>query len=115
MVPSYAGLNVFRADLHCSIQEAPLPGILRIEDANSMAASVENRVPFLTPTLVEYVQSLPDPYLVSPAGETKWVFREAMRGITPEPILPWTCISVLRSMPRHLPSRAPRPIAMLPQ
>jgi asparagine synthase (glutamine-hydrolysing) len=87
MAPGYAGLNVFRAALHCSIQEAPLPGILRIEDANSMAASVENRVPFLTPTLVEFVQSLPDSFLVSPAGETKWVFREAMRGITPEPIL----------------------------
>ena len=81
------GRNLFRAALHHSIVESPLPGILRVEDANSMACSVENRLPFLTPSLVAFVWSLPDSYLVSADGQTKAVFRAAMRGITPDKIL----------------------------
>jgi asparagine synthase (glutamine-hydrolysing) len=78
--------NLFRAALHDSF-EGSLLGTLRIEDANSMACSVENRLPFLTPRLVAFGFSLPDSYLVSAAGETKSVFRAAMRGITPDEIL----------------------------
>jgi asparagine synthase (glutamine-hydrolysing) len=36
-----------------------LPALLRYEDKNSMAFSVESRVPFLDPRLVEYIFSLP--------------------------------------------------------
>ena len=64
-----------------------LPHLLRYGDRNAMAFSIENRVPFLTLPLAELVMGLPERYLVSPAGETKAVFRRSMRGIVPEAIL----------------------------
>jgi asparagine synthase (glutamine-hydrolysing) len=61
--------------------------LLRYEDRNSMAWSIESRVPFLTPALAEHFLSLPEEYLISADGVTKHVFREAMRGIVPDAIL----------------------------
>ena len=52
-----------------------------------MAFSIESRVPFLTPALAEYVFSLPEEYVIRTDGTTKAVFREAMRGIVPDPVL----------------------------
>jgi asparagine synthase (glutamine-hydrolysing) len=52
-----------------------------------MRFSIENRVPFLTIPLAEFVLSLPEEYLISGEGETKSVFREAMRGIVPDAVL----------------------------
>jgi asparagine synthase (glutamine-hydrolysing) len=49
--------------------------------------SIESRVPFLTADLAEFMLSLPEDYLLSPSGETKHVFRAAMRGIVPDVIL----------------------------
>jgi len=64
-----------------------LPNLLRYEDRNSMSFSVESRVPFLIPELVDFVLSLPEEYLVAPDGTSKAVFRQAMRGIVPDAIL----------------------------
>ncbi len=64
-----------------------LPMLLRYEDHNSMAHSIESRVPFLTPEIVSFVFSLPEEYLIDDAGVTKSVFRQAMRGIVPDAIL----------------------------
>lgn len=61
--------------------------LLRHGDRNAMRWSIESRVPFLTHDFAEYLLSLPEEYLVSPAGETKHVFRAAMRGIVPDAIL----------------------------
>jgi len=61
--------------------------LLRHGDRNSMRWSVESRVPFLTPQMAEFVLTLPESYLVSPSGQTKHVFRSAMRGIVPDQIL----------------------------
>lgn len=80
-------VNVFRANVHSTLLDRPLPGVLRIEDSNSMSWSVESRLPLLTTSLVDFVLSLPDSYLVSPDGVSKAVFRRAMRGITPSAIL----------------------------
>ena len=44
-------------------------------------------MPFLTLDMVELTLSLPESYLISPQGETKHVFRSAMRGIVPDDIL----------------------------
>ena len=52
-----------------------------------MHFSVESRVPFLTPAFCELLLSLPEHYLISDEGETKSVFRAAMRGIVPDVIL----------------------------
>jgi asparagine synthase (glutamine-hydrolysing) len=52
-----------------------------------MSASVESRVPFLDRNLVEFSLSLPENFLISDHGESKSVFRAAMRGIVPDSIL----------------------------
>ena len=77
----------FREALHSALTTTVLPALLRYEDRNSMSFSVESRVPFLTPSFVEYLYRLPDDHILSKDGLTKAVFRSAMRGITPDPIL----------------------------
>jgi asparagine synthase (glutamine-hydrolysing) len=75
-----------RAHLVRSI-ETNLRALLRYEDRNSMAFSVESRVPFLTTGFAELVLSLPDEYLIAPDGTRKAVLRNAMRGIVPDIVL----------------------------
>jgi asparagine synthase (glutamine-hydrolysing) len=60
-----------------------LPAVLRWEDRNSMEASVEGRLPFLLPEMVEYCLRLPEAHLVGPAGQTKYVLREAIQDLVP--------------------------------
>lgn len=62
-----------------------LPMLLHWEDRNSMAHSVEARVPFLDYRLVEMALSFPDEYKLS-QGWTKRILRESLRGILPESI-----------------------------
>lgn len=61
--------------------------LLRYEDRNSMSHSIESRVPFLTIDMAEFLLSLPENFLLSDEGVTKYIFREAMRGIVPDKIL----------------------------
>ena len=79
--------EVLKEELHRSLTATMMPHLLRYEDRNSMAFSVESRVPFLTPDLVSFTHSLPDKFLISNDGTTKAVFRAAMRGIVPNAIL----------------------------
>jgi asparagine synthase (glutamine-hydrolysing) len=62
-----------------------LPSLLRYEDRNSMAHSIESRPPFLDQELVELVLSLP-PDAIIRDGWSRWIFREAMKGVLPEKI-----------------------------
>jgi asparagine synthase (glutamine-hydrolysing) len=62
-----------------------LPALLRYEDRNSMAWSIESRVPFLDYRLVELTFALPDEMKLD-SGRTKVVLREALHGILPEPV-----------------------------
>ncbi len=82
-----ADRDMLRGELRQNILETSLPMLLRYEDRNSMAASIESRVPFLTPSLAEFLLRLPEDYLLSPDGTTKSVFRQAMRGLVPDAIL----------------------------
>lgn len=75
------------AELALSLTRRGLPALLRHGDRNSMRFSVESRVPFLTLGMVELLLSLPESYLISAKGETKHVFRAAMRGIVPDDVL----------------------------
>ena len=79
--------DTFKAHLYETLTETSLPQLLHYEDHNSMAYSIESRVPFLTPALAKFVFALPDEYLIAPNGTTKSVFRHAMRGIVPDAIL----------------------------
>lgn len=62
-----------------------LPALLRFEDRNSMAHSVEARVPFLDHRLVEHAFRLPGEDKIRGAM-TKYVLREALAGVVPETI-----------------------------
>ena len=62
-----------------------LPQLLHSEDRNSMAHSLESRVPFLDFRLVEFNLSLP-PELKIADGYTKQILRQSMSGILPEKI-----------------------------
>ena len=73
--------------LASSLQQKGLSELLRHGDRDSMRFSVESRVPFLTLPMADLLLSLPENYLISNSGETKSVFRAAMRGIVPDEIL----------------------------
>jgi asparagine synthase (glutamine-hydrolysing) len=64
-----------------------LPALLRFEDRNAMAFSVENRVPFLTADLLNFVFSLPEEEIISADGRCKAVLLRAMRGLVPKEVL----------------------------
>jgi asparagine synthase (glutamine-hydrolysing) len=64
---------------------ASLPMLLHFEDRNSMAHSVEARVPFLDYRLVELIVTMPAGHKIRD-GWTKRVLRDAMRGVLPEAI-----------------------------
>ncbi|MGE0385655.1 MAG: asparagine synthase (glutamine-hydrolyzing) [Gammaproteobacteria bacterium] len=62
-----------------------VPALLKYEDRNAMAHSVESRVPFLDHRLVEFTLGLPTRYKLR-RGWTKWLLREAMKGVVPETV-----------------------------
>lgn len=70
-----------------SLQGNGLAQLLRHGDRDSMRFSVENRVPFLTLPMANLLLSLPEHYLISDSGQTKHIFRAAMRGIVPDDVL----------------------------
>jgi len=70
-----------------ALTKQSVPMLLRHGDRNAMRFSVESRVPFLTIPLTEFALSLPEEYLISQQGETKAIFRKAMRGIVPDDVL----------------------------
>lgn len=65
--------------------EYKLEHLLKWSDRNSMAFSLESRTPFLDYRLVEYALSMPSDYKIR-NGETKYVLRQAMKGLLPEAI-----------------------------
>ncbi len=77
--------DTFEHTLANLMVETNLPQLLRYEDRNSMAFSIESRVPFLEADLVDFILSLPAELKIC-NGMTKWVFREALKGIVPEDI-----------------------------
>lgn len=81
--PSSASVlqRMLYADLKTYLHE-----LLMKQDQMSMAASIESRVPFLDHKLVEFSTALPD-RLKLRGWTTKYVLREAMKGLLPEAIL----------------------------
>lgn len=77
---SVAGMSV------AQIRATNLPMLLHWEDRNSMAHSIEARVPFLDYRVVEAGVGLPDTEKVG-RGVSKSVVRRAMKGIVPDVVL----------------------------
>jgi asparagine synthase (glutamine-hydrolysing) len=78
----FRNVSNLRKHLWWNTTRAGLVELLRYADRNSMAHSREVRLPFLDHQLVEFVFKLPDRLLIRD-GWTKWILREAFRGIVP--------------------------------
>jgi asparagine synthase (glutamine-hydrolysing) len=91
---SFPGPLAARFQRHTSARElslellsgAHLQMLLHWEDRNSMAQSIESRVPFLDYRLVEFATGLPDPYKIR-QGLTKAVLRAGMSELVPPEVL----------------------------
>lgn len=68
------------------ISTTNLPMLLRYEDKNSMAHSIETRLPFLDYRVLETALSLPAEYKIRD-GWSKWVLRCIMNGAMPDEIV----------------------------
>ena len=79
---NYKKFSAFHFQL---MKSSSLPSLLHYEDRNSMAFSIESRVPFLDHRLVEFAFSLPSDIKIHD-GYTKWIQREAMKDRLPEKI-----------------------------
>ena len=79
--------NFLHEALAQSLTETVLPALLRYEDRNSMAFSIESRVPFLTTQLADFAYAQAPEHLVDPSATSKAVLRAAMRGLVPDAIL----------------------------
>jgi len=82
-------------DLECSklsnflynqVMSTSVQTLLHYEDRNSMAHSIETRVPFLDYRLVEFVFSLPSAYKIK-GHLGKYIHREALKKIVPSEIM----------------------------
>ena len=73
--------------LAASLHNRGLQHLLRQGDRNAMRFSIENRPAFLTTQLTELLYALPENYLIGANGQTKHIFRQAMRGIVPDECL----------------------------
>ena len=80
----------FSSDLNTALKTATfdkgLEELLRYADRNSMSHSLEVRLPFLNPKLVNFVFSLPRSFLIHDAW-SKFILRKAMESILPQEIV----------------------------
>lgn len=67
------------------LSQYSLPALLRYEDRNSMAHSVESRVPWLDPQLVAAILALPEEAIIH-QGWNRAILRQALAGVLPERI-----------------------------
>lgn len=72
--------------LYNQVMSTSIQTLLHYEDRNSMAHSIESRVPFLDYRLVEFVFSLPSEYKIK-GHLGKFIHREALKKIVPAEIM----------------------------
>ncbi|MBX9850860.1 MAG: asparagine synthase (glutamine-hydrolyzing) [Cytophagaceae bacterium] len=75
-----------KESLQRQVLRSPLPSLLRYEDRNSMAWSIESRVPFMDYRFVEFNLGLPEKFVFS-NGVRKVILRKALSGIMPDKVL----------------------------
>ncbi len=73
--------------LYWHLAEQSIPALLHYEDRNSMAFSIEARVPILDYRIVEFALSLDDRYKIN-GSWTKWVLRKSAARVLP-PAVAW--------------------------
>lgn len=83
MLPPQLTLN---GVLHYNTFTNGLEELLRLADRNSMAHSLEVRLPFLSAELVRFLFTLPARFKIR-EGRTKWLLRQAMKDQLPGDVL----------------------------
>lgn len=84
-VLSYHGASKVDCFLNNLLFHTSLPSLLHYEDRNSMAFSIESRVPFLDHRIVEFAFSLQDSDRID-GLVTKRILRDSMKTIIPEAV-----------------------------
>lgn len=96
--PGYSTREVFRAEFMAPRTTAlidrmlymdlknHLQSLLQLEDRTSMAVSLESRLPLLDHRIVDLVFAVPARQRFA-AGQPKYLMRQALQGIVPQPIL----------------------------
>lgn len=77
--------SAFQEQLKLQMQVSSLPNLLQFEDRNSMAFSIESRVPFLDHRLVEFAFSL-NADAKYHEGVSKYILRESLKQELPDAI-----------------------------
>lgn len=85
-VDKWKEFDNFHEMLYYEVTKNSLPRLLRYEDRNSMAFSIEARVPFLDYRLVEFVFSLPLDQKIR-NGWTKYILRKSFENLLPKKIV----------------------------
>jgi asparagine synthase (glutamine-hydrolysing) len=83
--PNLGAAGSLEARQKIDLTYSSIPALLRHEERNSMAHSVESRLPFLDYQLVEFAVNCP-PDLKLRDGWSKWLLRSAMKGTLPEKV-----------------------------
>ena len=82
---SHNSMNLFNRYIFHQTFFTSLPALLHYEDRNSMAHSLESRVPYLDHRFVEYVINLPESCKIR-KGITKYIMRKALNSILPDKV-----------------------------
>jgi asparagine synthase (glutamine-hydrolysing) len=82
MANSYKDINELQ---HQEIFSTTLPSLLRYEDKNSMASSIESRLPYLDWNFVELALSINNKFKIKD-GWSKYVLRKSMDGLLPDAV-----------------------------
>ncbi len=76
----------FNNFLYHLLLNTTLPTLLHFEDRNSMAFSLESRVPFLNHKLAEFAFSLSADDRINSKAETKYILRESLKTVLPKAV-----------------------------
>ncbi|MEM7162578.1 MAG: asparagine synthase (glutamine-hydrolyzing) [Bacteroidota bacterium] len=83
--PKTKRFKALKGHLSHALLHKDLGQLLKYADRNSMANSIEVRLPFLSHKLVEFVLSLPESYFIKD-GWTKYILRDSMSEYLPKSI-----------------------------
>jgi len=75
-----------RTAFELEVEGIGLPALLRYEDRNSMTFSIESRLPYLDPRLLDLAYALPS-WLKIRRGWSKAIVRRALEGVVPSDVL----------------------------
>jgi asparagine synthase (glutamine-hydrolysing) len=82
-IPAFKHKRNLNERLFQDVTSTTTPCLLRYEDKNSMANSLESRVPFYDHVMAEFIFNLPIDQKIK-HGWNRFVYRNAMKGLMPE-------------------------------